>query len=425
MNNFPVSPSIASSSYLFQPTGKYAVGMKKIQLINQSICPDPFYRESDKEFYTHNKNFNHCHMLHLYLFFPAKSFSQNFLSYDTDTIIQIQGDIKNNKIKADAQEAAHDYIQRLQELKSYVSSEKEIAPGKFPLIVFQPGWSFNSNNYQNFIANLVSHGYIVAAIDSAYSSTLTEPFGYLYRNEIQYTDGRPSTEFMHSLFNPQNSSLSAMESDLNLVLNQLLNDSISFLSEHIDVEKIGGMAHSLGAFSVYHTSFNKNKLIKAFVSLDFGQSNDIPKHIYKPMIPSLIFRSAYDKKYGKERKAANEFIVQQGSYLVWMTPDEHNEEYSKHSAFTDFITLISDQQLWELREKTYGNLHSPWYDSGPSLDTAKNSLGIANSLEFTAAVNQYILEFFDCELKNKHNPFKECKSLTPNSQLYCGPIVIH
>ncbi|KTD60908.1 Alpha/beta hydrolase family protein [Legionella santicrucis] len=392
--------------------------MKKIQLINQNICPDPFYREADKEFYAHSKNLEHCHMINLYLFFPVKSHSQNFLSYDTDASLQIKEDIKNNKIKSNAYKAANSYLHRLQELKSYVSSAKEIAHGKFPLIVFQPGWSFNSNNYQNFIVNLVSHGYIVAAIDSAYSATLTESFGYLYRNEIQFIHGRPSIKFMHSLFNPKNSSLSAMESDLNLVLNHLLNN----LQDHIDVKKIGGMGHSLGAISIYRVSFNKNKPIKAFVSLDFGQSNDIPKHIYNPMIPSLIFRSAYDKKYGKERQAANEFILEKGSYLVWMTPNIHNEEYSKHSAFTDFITLISNRQLWELREKTYGNLNSPWYDSGPSFDTAKNSLGTANGLEFTAAVNQYVLEFFDYELKSKHNPFKKCKSLTPNSQLYCGPL---
>lgn len=418
--------AIEPTPCLFKPTGKYAVSMKSYSLINSNICPDNFYRESDQSFYLNSNNKKHCHMLKAYIYYPTTSKSKDYLSYDIDSILRVKNDIQTNKIDPEKKQIAEKYISLLEGMLSYVLPAKRVAPGKFPLIIFQPGFSVSTTKYQDFIVNLVSNGYIVAAIDSAYSSPLVESFGYMTSREIEMAkDGKPSIPFMLSLLDDKNSNLAAMQSDYKLVANKLIAGELNpAISKHINFNEIGGMGHSLGARSVYEMSLNKDSSLKAFISLDFGQSRDQPKHIYKPTIPSLLFRPANDGDAAAMMGTSADFYLKKHDYIVEMVTKDNDHEYSKHSSFSDFKTLIESSSSCMLRTETYGDINSPWYDSGTSYATGMASLGNANGTEFFSAVNKYIITFFDSVLKNKpSNELSRCKPLTKNSQLHCGPII--
>ena len=63
------------------------------------------------------------------------------------------------------------------------------------------------------------------------------------------------------------------------------------LTSHMNFSKIGGFGHSLlGSTSLYINSMESSNLLKGYVSLDIGSSNDLPIHVYNPLIPTLFLR---------------------------------------------------------------------------------------------------------------------------------------
>ncbi len=406
------------SQYLVKPTGPYAVSMTKYSWLNNAICPDYFYQESQNWFYSDNPK--RCHQFNAYIFYPTNTKSKTYLPYYSDIIQQVQHDIKIKTISPKNRELAQQYIHNLNNIYSHILSKQKIATGKFPLIIFQPGLGFNSNNFQNFIANLVSNGYIVVAIDSAYSSTITTPNGYLEWGPLEIeSNGNPTIKGISAALASTHSNLSEVKSDYFEILSRLRTDhSLNPISKHIDMSHISGLGHSMGAISIYQNSFDKSNPIAAMASLDFGQSANKPVYEYTPQLPTLFFRASNDHEYGIERHSSVVFTLKNNDYLVWMKPDNNDINYSKHHGFSDFITIINDTALFTLRNQVYG---LPKFNR----DQALKPIGTANGYTFTNDINQYLLQFFNYNLKNQPAVnLKKCTSIDSGAKLYCGPTII-
>jgi hypothetical protein len=129
--------------------------------------------------------------------------------------------------------------------------------GTFPLLLFSHGWRNPTFLYTAEIQDIVSHGYIVAAIDHPYDTTYT-----------QFPDGQ-LTLFAQKSFNsavakPQGMNsyakerVEVMAEDNHYVLTQLLNypntlgPNVPF-SGHIDDKNIGAFGHSIGGLTAART----------------------------------------------------------------------------------------------------------------------------------------------------------------------------
>lgn len=412
--NFMVIAS--PNDYLIKPTGSYKVSMQEFLWQNSNICPDYFYTRTDSWFYQNNPL--HCHVVDTYIYYPTTTISNNYDSYWAKNIIELNHDIKNKIIESKNLSAAYNVKQLMFDQKSYVISQQNIAKGKFPLLIFQPGLGFNSYNYLNFISNLVSHGYIVVAIDSAYNQNIIESYGTLGSHISQSHNGKMSSSSAAAVVAAQKSNLTLALSDYKFVLNKLKTDSrLCSLTSHMDFSKIGGFGHSLGSTSIYINSLESSNVLKGYISLDIGSSNDLPIHVYNPVIPTLFLRAANDRDFGKTIDTTNQFNLKENQYVALMTPFESDICYSTHRAFTDVSTTYYGNNLINLWYNVYGQ---------PDINLAEFMYSDhINGQDLSKSINQYLLVFFDNYLKNVNSvSLKECHSLNPNSILYCGPKII-
>ena len=227
------SATAENLQYLVKPTGKYQVSAKHYQWINTNLCPDYFYKNTDEWFYKDTVKSN-CHRVRVTIYYPTNSKSKNYLSYFTNNIQQVELDIKNKVITDKNLPTAQQYNSKQKLVKSYVLGSGNIVNSEFPLIIFLPAFSANSYYYQNFITNLVSHGYMVAAVDSAYSQSLydSKAHKFLPVAPIKFESGINSALQPHS-------NLDEVNSDYDFVLKQLHLYSLKDkLIQHIDFKKL-------------------------------------------------------------------------------------------------------------------------------------------------------------------------------------------
>jgi dienelactone hydrolase len=58
-------------------------------------------------------------------------------------------------------------------LRDHALTEVPVAPGRFPIVVLQPGMGFSAPLYASLAEDLASHGYLVAGVTPTYSANLT------------------------------------------------------------------------------------------------------------------------------------------------------------------------------------------------------------------------------------------------------------
>lgn len=398
-----------SANYLVKPTGKFNVSVIKHQLTNTNICPDYFYQESHGWFYKDTAGQDHCHRLYLYLYYPTNNKSGNYLNYYANDIPQVRSDINDKVIESKNVHYAEEVIKHEEKVTSYVLASGEIVNQKFPLIVFSPGMGFNSYYYQNFITNLVSHGYIVAAIDSAYNQQLYDSPNqkYLLQSPFTFESG------VSSLWQPK-SNLDQASSDFNFVITQLKTNSIHDpIIKYIDFNQIGGFGQSLGARAIYANSVSQNTQLKAAVAMEIGRDKTLLQNNEVP-IPFMFMNAANMGTSDKEYFGApSSFNLSSNNFLIKMTPNESNTTYSSHMTFSDFSTLRYANKLNELSNLAYNqkfseNDFNEWYGTG-------------DGYKFTADVNSYLVNFFDHYLKHKSSStFTSCTALNKTSLMICG-----
>lgn len=384
--SFAISLCMAESlDYLVKPNGSYLVSSISYNWVNTNICPDPFYNKKDDFFF--QKNNKHCHIVNVRLFYPVSSPDKLvYQNYYQDDIKQVQFDIITKQIESKNIKFAEKYIHEEEKRPSYTLVPATPANGKFPLIVFQPAFGINSNFYQNIITNLVSHGYIIAAIDSGYSQPIfSESGNILSTSSFEFSNGQTS------ILKPK-SNIAETTSDFKFVLSNLKQlGKSNQVVQHIDFTSVGALGHSLGARSVYFNALKNTSGIAAAVALDIGRDKTLLIN-KKINIPFLYINAAdslsSDKKmYGK----SSSFLLGVNNSLIIMTPSESNIDYSKHMSFADYPTLKYDEKLNQLYSLSYGIKYGN--------EQTTEYYGTANGFEFFNKLNTYLLDFFNKNLK--------------------------
>ena len=154
-------------------------------------------------------------------------------------------DINKKAITAQQKTKAKVLIAQLKQLKSYKISNAELATDQeFPVIIFQPGFGYSTRDYENFITNLVANGYIVVGIDSYFNSNI--------QLDERILTNHQSGDII-SLFSAR-SNLYLSQQDLYFTvehLSDLQEQNNNQLFTQMNLDHIGGLGHSIGAYSLY------------------------------------------------------------------------------------------------------------------------------------------------------------------------------
>lgn len=127
-------------------------------------------------------------------------------------------------------------------IQSHAVAGATPAAGRWPVIIFSPGYGAPRAFYTGMVADLASRGFVVLAVDHPYESALT-----------QLADGRLATMIERMLPEDHDRTalmarqLSVRAADLRFVLDRTADQAwIGALHDHMDRSRIAAVGHSFG-----------------------------------------------------------------------------------------------------------------------------------------------------------------------------------
>jgi hypothetical protein len=373
-------------NYLSQPTGEYGVGFQDFHWINTNICPDPNYNGKNKNDFS-PKNKKLCHEIMVRIYYPMVTQAKPRAPYYKPLIQNIKNDL------AHLPGVSKKNLRQINHLKSFSVEKSPIILGKkFPVIFFSPGLGSQTEMYENFLIELVSHGYIVIGINS--------PF---INGDIEL----PNKHIIK--FNPDESLKELYKISLNdfsytYKKIHVLNKSTTLFSA-MDLQHIGALGQSLGGEIVAKAAHSCPGWFQAAATLDSG----IDKYddtLKKLTIPFMRIISA--NRVLEQPLIPAKFELENNGFLVVISPNKKVHDFSYHMNFTDYSTL----QYLPAEQVALAYFKQ---------EKKKPLFGKGNGWEITHSINIYLLKFFKIYLKNDISlELKNCSVLSKNTFIKCG-----
>jgi len=460
-------------NYLLKPTGLYGVSFKDFHWINDNLCPDPnFSKERQKEFSSENKKY--CHEIMVRIYYPTSSKIDGNTPYYRPIIRAEQSALKEKTTISTGD------IKALSQLKSYTINHAQVIKGKkFPVILFVSGLGGVVQLYENIIAQLVSHGYIVVGINSAFiSGDIALPDDKII-SAVDVKDWSTVTK----------TTIPILENDIAFVYKKIQKLAKDKIINAMDLKHIGAMGHSFGGRAIANVTNQHKNWFQALATLDM----EVHMGSFEPKsstMPYMHIISAYWKTAFSWKNIV--YPLNKNGYLVTLSPSQDNKHYSYHMNFTDLSTLqympvYQDAMAYDHAKLAIGEdvivkidneklklekVNRPLYlivknkktwsvfyyepeqkpkrinlENIPGLQvTLDNSikdqltesnlaiikqmihayhqrfgnyLGKGNGWELAETINLYLVDFFNTFLEDKKNPFVDCDALTQNTLLEC------
>ncbi len=398
-----------ADSYLAKPTGEYGIGFKDIHFQDNNRCPDIFYKVGLNESDYSPENANHCREIMIRAYYPT---NMPVVVGDSSyaSLIQHFKDLVTGTPNIESKD-----IQEFDKLQSYslinIAPANPINHEKFPIVLFSHGGNWSVQDYENEITNLVSHGYVVVAINSFFvGNYITLP-----NEHIVHVDMTAS----------QSDGFKAIQSDIMFTYDVLhkITDKVK-ITKNVDFDNIGIFGHSAGGRALANLihSNNPKYIFKAASALDMGlgvediHDNAIVVDSFN--IPFLHEISGAGFYAIHTAGASLKYILGNDNYLVGLAPNDAVLQtttppfYTTHIEFSDENTIKSMPVMEIYRD----------YTKTKGLDR----YGTADSYYDVKSINIPLVEFFDTYLKNIPNPVFNgniCVPLSPNTIISCGPTV--
>lgn len=300
--------------FLMKPTGEFGVGFQDYHWINTNICPDPMFNGTNQADFSKN-NFKFCHEIMARIYYPV--FQKNkphspyyypFINAQKERLIQIPSVTKVdlaqlNKIRSFSRENAYPILGK-----------------KYPVILFSPGYGCPVQVYENFITEIVSHGYIIVGINSPFISGDIE---FPNKHTVKFT---PQMDIELVLKN----SLPIQSNDLSFIFQKIQENNSDRIFSLMNLQKIGTFGHSLGGLAVSNITKEHPTWFQAAVALDVGGNSSIEKS----SIPFMHLISASFK-----HMVPIDIELGSNGYVVSIAPSEEDYKYSYHMNLSDMSTL--------------------------------------------------------------------------------------
>ena len=248
--------------------------------------------------------------------------------------------------------------------------------GRFPVILFRPGFGALALQYTTLAEDLASRGYVVVAIDAPYSAGV-----------VAFPDGRvitrhrrsPSTSGPRSAFD---NLVAIWAADLSFVTSELAaldHDGGSPFHNRLDMSEIGAFGHSFGGAAAAEFCA-KDVRCKAAADID-----------------GLLFGRANRESVGKP-------------FMLLLT--DHAGDADRDQAFADFRRvydrLPSGRVAIEVRGTRHFNVSDLAFLRRPVfVSRAVRALGPIDRQRGIRIVSDYLAAFFDAHLKGKRQSILE------------------
>lgn len=375
-----------------KPTGNYAVGIHYYRLVDEKRN-DPFLDKS-----TRKREF----MVKLY--YPAsRDNSKPFERYFHNDLKLIRG---FTAFYSGLPPFMFDHL-KLVKTNSKEGLEPSGQQPNYPVVLFSHGAGTSMEVQSSQCEDLASNGYIVAAIDHTYVSSVTE-----FPDRI-VSSSEATTNF--NVGDPAEIITQIMADDASFVIDKLEEMNAgkmdSILKGKLDMKRIGAIGHSVGGAVAYNLAINDSR-VKAAINLD-GKVYVTPKGRTTSMAPLLILAN---DKYHIQSIQKRESLLVKFENLSKEDQDIMISMYGSKEAYNDAYqkSLQSALGLAEVL-KTSGNLytiegsdHMKFTDIGLffGISQLRELIGIGGKtdpvkcLEITKAVTA---AFFDQHLKGKSN----------------------
>lgn len=318
-------------NYLYKPTGQYGVGFKDFHWINQRVCPDFNFNGKNSQDFS-STNITHCHEMMVRIYYPS-AIQQQSRSLYYRPFIELQQQAISKTVPGISKEQLEELVQ----IKSFsVKNAENIKDKKFPILFFSPGFGCPSQLYENFITHLVSQGYIVVSINTPFINLTELPNGRVVN------PARPeNSNEIEQKFVPLQAE------DLSYAYHKIyaLHDSDPLFAS-MDLNHIGAFGHSIGARVVADVTHLHPKWFQAAATLDIGVDTT-GASLKEFSIPFMHVVSA-----NRMRESVMHFELGTHGYLVGISPDEKNYNYSHHMNFSDLSTLQYVPALEKLQDYT-------------------------------------------------------------------------
>lgn len=390
---------LQGSQYLSAPSGQYGVGYQDFHWINKSVCPDPFFSgaagdHGNQADFSPNNQSHYCREIMTRVYYPSYSHQQGS-PYYPPLIKQWQAALSAANIPG----VTSQMIATLSNIKTYTAENLPLVNDKkFPIIIFAGGIGSVAQNYEGFIDDVVSHGYIVVSVNNTFIG-----------GPIQFPDGHV-VNYVANFTEKQDTA--ATISDIDYTYNKihdLHNQNPLFTA--MDLQHIGLFGHSNGAYFTVMLAHQHPDWFQAAAALDAPGLPYLPEIVEGFAIPFMHIHAAeWRERYSVHYAHIGAFHLTKNEYYIVLTSDLENINYSRHNNFSDMSTLqyqpvVEDFSNYEIEQ---GNL---W-----PLD-----VGTIDGHQAVHTADEYLVQFFDTFLKGKHSAtFMNCIHLG-NSRMTCGP----
>ena len=245
-------------SYLKHPTGPYHVGFEDFYWVNQNACPDVNFNGKNQNDFS-PENTKHCHEIAARIYYPTMLQSELSSPYYPPLIDSQVQQFKQQPSTSKTQ------LEQLTKIKSFSLEKAEILNGKkFPVLLFSPGFGCPSQEYENFITELVSRGYIVVGINTPFINLVALPNGHVVK-PVDVENVENIDRYISDKLVPLQSQ------DLIYVYNKLHNrHSSNILFSSMDLTHVGLFGHSIGARTLADVAYAHPDWFQAIAPLDIG-----------------------------------------------------------------------------------------------------------------------------------------------------------
>ncbi len=190
-------------------------------------------------------------------------------------------------------------------ITTHTYDSQPAVPGKFPVLIFSPGFGASTAYYTSLLEDIASHGYVIAALWHPYS----EP-------AVEFADGRlvPAGD-LDSQVNDANiektAAIWAADAEFALDTLEKLNEDDPLLAGHLDLDHVGAFGHSFGGAAAAEIAHDDTRvaaaldmegtlfgavaqtgLTKPFMIMQSGSSNDSPQADLENAHPGMSFKLA-------------------------------------------------------------------------------------------------------------------------------------
>lgn len=199
------------------------------------------------------------------------------------------------------------------------------AAGRWPVIVFSPGYGASRAFYSGVLADLASRGFVVLAVDHPYESALTELADGQLATTIEHFDPneRDRTQYMAR-------QLGVRAADVDYVVDRATAaDALGALSAHVDATRIAVVGHSFGGATAALAAADDAR-VKAAANLDGTPYGSLPER--KLQRPFLLIESDHaGTKHSPRYRDGNQRLLSNRRAAAYRFEIHHANHYS----FTD------------------------------------------------------------------------------------------